>query len=81
MTLPQDYVNYIKIVRVGTDGIERVLYPARKTSSPFAVTQNDNGDYLFEDTDFDATLDSVIEQSPSNTVEDFTEDVPNTYQI
>tara|TARA_R100000234_G_scaffold97174_1_gene65499 strand:- start:166 stop:1062 length:897 start_codon:yes stop_codon:yes gene_type:complete len=81
MTLPQDYVNYIKIVRVGTDGIERILYPARKTSSPFAVTQNDNGDYLFEDTDFDATLDSVIEQSPSNTVEDFTEDVPNTYQL
>ena len=81
MILPQDYVNYIKVVRVGSDGIERPLYPARKTSSPFAVTQNDNGDYLFEDTDLDATLDSVIEQSPSNTVENFTNDTPTNYQL
>ena len=27
MILPQDYVNYVKIVKVGSDGIERNLYP------------------------------------------------------
>ena len=27
MVLPQDYVNYIKLTKVGNDGIERVLYP------------------------------------------------------
>jgi len=81
MILPQDYVNYIKVVRIGTDGLERPLYPARKTSSPFAVTQNDNGDYLFEDTDLDAELDSIIEQSPSNTSESFESQTPVDYQL
>jgi len=82
MILPQDYVNYIRVVRVGGDGIERTLYPARKTSNPFAVTQNENGDYLFEDTQpFDAMLDSVIEQSPSNTTNSFTDDTPTNYQL
>ena len=45
MILPQDYVNYTKITRVGTDGIERVLYPTRKTSNPFAITQAADGTY------------------------------------
>jgi hypothetical protein len=49
MVLPQDYVNYIKLVRVGPDGLERPLYPARKTSDPFAITQNEDGIYQFED--------------------------------
>jgi len=47
MILPQDYVNYVKVVRVGTDGLERHLYPARKTSDPFAITQNADGTYDF----------------------------------
>ena len=40
MILPQDYVNYIKLTRVGGDGVERVLYPTGKTSNPFAIFQN-----------------------------------------
>ena len=47
MILPQDYVNYVKVVRVGSDGLERHLYPARKTSDPFAITQNTDGTYEF----------------------------------
>ena len=47
MVLPQDYVNYVKLVRVGDDGIEYPLYPARKTSNPFAITQNADGTYDF----------------------------------
>jgi len=47
MILPQDYVNYTKVVRVGQDGIEYPLYPARKTSAPFAITQNTDGTYDF----------------------------------
>ena len=49
MILPQDYVNYVKLARVGNDGIERVLYPARKTSDPFAITQDSDGVYQFDD--------------------------------
>jgi len=37
MILPQDYVNYVKVVRVDSDGIERNLYPTGKTSNPFPV--------------------------------------------
>ena len=49
MILPQDYVNYVKLARIGSDGIERVLYPARKTSDPFAITQDSDGVYQFDD--------------------------------
>ena len=34
MILPQDYVNYTKLVRIGSDGIERPIYPTGKTSNP-----------------------------------------------
>lgn len=74
MILPQDYVNYIKIVRVGSDGLERPLYPARKTSDPFAVTQDANGDYTYSSS-------SLIEQDPSNTSEKFEDATPVDYQL
>ena len=47
MPLPQDYVNYVKLVRVDSNGIERVLYPTGKTSNPFAISQDADGDYNF----------------------------------
>jgi len=88
MILPQDYVNYIKIVRVGPDGIERPLYPARKTSDPFAITQNADGTYQFTDTDnADADnntttgTDSLLEQTPSNTFDNFQDVTPINYQL
>ena len=67
MILPQDYVNYVKLVKVDSDGIERVLYPARKTSNPFAITQDGDGVYQFTDTDSDGLNDSLLEQDPSDT--------------
>ena len=48
MILPQDYVNYVKLARVDSNGIERVLYPTGKTSNPFAIKQDANGTYQFE---------------------------------
>ena len=39
MPLPQDYVNYTKLVRVDSNGIERLLYPTGKTSNPFPIQQ------------------------------------------
>jgi len=74
MSLPQDYVNYIKVVRVGTDGLERILYPARKTSDPFAITQDVDGVYQFTGND-------LTEQSPSNTSESFKSQTPVDYQL
>lgn len=74
MMLPQDYVNYVKIVRVGSDGLERPLYPARKTSDPFAITQDANGNYQYTGSD-------LLEQSPSNTSENFNSQTPVNYQL
>tara|TARA_R110002033_G_C3865049_1_gene236807 strand:- start:29 stop:937 length:909 start_codon:yes stop_codon:yes gene_type:complete len=47
MYLPQDYVNYTKIVRVGSNGIEKPLYPTGKTSNPFPIHQSAAGNYTF----------------------------------
>jgi len=49
MYLPQDYVNYTKIVRVDSNGIEKPLYPTSKTSNPFPIFQNAAGAYDFTD--------------------------------
>jgi len=64
MPLPQDYVNYIKLARVGTDGIERNLYPTGKTSNPFAIAQDANGAYTFN-------TGALVEQTPSDTSSSF----------
>ena len=69
MMLPQDYVNYVKLVRVDSNGIERVLYPTGKTSNPFAIRQDENGTYQFEDVDSMGPLGviSVLHEETSTT--------------
>tara|TARA_R100001443_G_scaffold117167_1_gene140247 strand:+ start:1722 stop:2603 length:882 start_codon:yes stop_codon:yes gene_type:complete len=74
MILPQDYVNYTKITRVGTDGIERILYPTRKTSNPFAISQGASGNYQFAGND-------LTEQSPSNTLSNFQDQTTSNYNL
>ena len=64
MVLPQDYVNYVKLIRVDGNGIERVLYPTGKTSNPFAITQDTDGVYQYTDN-------ALTEQSPSNTLQSY----------
>ena len=67
MVLPQDYVNYVKLTVIGADGIKNNLYPTGKTSNPFAIVQDDDGVYQYTDVDNDGALDSLDEQSTSNT--------------
>tara|TARA_R100000664_G_C2746361_1_gene134045 strand:+ start:767 stop:1672 length:906 start_codon:yes stop_codon:yes gene_type:complete len=81
MTLPQDYVNYIKLVRVGSDGIERRLYPASKTSDPFAISQDSDGNYQFHDVSNNGEVDTLTEQTPSNTSDSFGDTVPTDYHL
>ena len=64
MVLPQDYVNYVKVMRSDNNGIERVLYPTSKTSNPFAITQDADGVYQFTGT-------TLTEQSPSDTWDNY----------
>ena len=48
MVLPQDFVNYVKLSYTDRDGVERLLLPARKTSNPTSLLQNDDYGYLFD---------------------------------
>lgn len=47
MTLPQDYVNYVKLSWSDKAGIEHVIHPARVSSNPEKITQNADGTYAF----------------------------------
>lgn len=46
--LPKDYVNYVKITWMDSRGIERVVYPAIKTSNPLPILQDSRAEYLFD---------------------------------
>tara|TARA_R110002020_G_scaffold45597_3_gene130304 strand:+ start:1763 stop:2902 length:1140 start_codon:yes stop_codon:yes gene_type:complete len=77
MMLPQDYVNYVKIMWVDGSGIEHVIYPTSKTSNPKSIKQNADGSYVFNN---DTTLSEQI--SPNSTSETHqTEYFPSTNTI
>lgn len=46
--LPQDYVNYVKISVVGSDGTKRTLLPSRKSNNPAAILQDEDFSYLYD---------------------------------
>jgi hypothetical protein len=48
MTLPQDFVNYVKLSWHDDAGVERILYPTRQTSNPDAIIQDANDGYTFD---------------------------------
>jgi len=47
MRLPHDYVNYVKLTWTDNGGVERIIYPARKTSNPKAILQDESFEYLY----------------------------------
>ena len=51
MTLPQDYIGYVKVSWVDDAGIKHIIYPTSKTSNPTKPTQADDGSYTFDGTD------------------------------
>jgi len=76
MILPQDYVNYSKVTRVDSDGIERVLYPTGKTSNPLAISQDSDGVYQFDgnnDLIYQAESDAWTKYKTSSTGSDTAE--------
>lgn len=50
MVLPQDYVNYVKFTWTDSQGIERVIYPAIKTSDPKPILQDSQYEYTYDNT-------------------------------
>jgi len=47
MRLPHDYVNYTKLSWGDAAGIKHTLYPTSKTSNPFKIKQDSDGEYDF----------------------------------
>tara|TARA_R110002051_G_scaffold322869_1_gene414743 strand:+ start:133 stop:1314 length:1182 start_codon:yes stop_codon:yes gene_type:complete len=47
--MPQDYVSYIKLSFIGSDGIKRIIYPTRLTVNPTeAPTQDSDYNYVYD---------------------------------
>ena len=57
--LPHDYVNYVKLTTVGSDGVKKNLYPTSKTSNPFSISQDSSGNYNYDDVDNDGAVDTL----------------------
>ena len=70
--LTKDYVNYVKLTWTDSNGIERVIYPAMKTSNPFPILQDDNYEYLFDEQDSE-----IISAQSSETQKKFQRSTPN----
>jgi len=68
MILPKDYVNYVKISRVDSSGIERVLYPELKTYNPTALQQDADGDYSFTGGDIDTEASTMFNNYSATTI-------------
>jgi len=64
--LPQDYVNYIKLSWLDNSGIERVLYPAIKTSDPVPYLQDNIYEYVFDEQNRE-----IVKPKPSETWKKF----------
>ena len=63
MVLPHDYVNYTKISWVDSAGIKHLLYPVSKTSNPFSVLQDDDGNYTFQTSGEQLVINADFEDS------------------
>ena len=60
---PQDYVNYVQLSWVDTNGIERILYPSTNTSRPSqSILQDSDANYLYDNDDSLLTGTSIVTQ-------------------
>ena len=48
MILPQDYVNYTRVLWSDDNGIKHPLYPTKSTQNPFRPQQDSDGDFIFD---------------------------------
>jgi hypothetical protein len=55
MSLPQDYVNYVKLTWSDNSGVEHIIYPTSKTSNPNSVAQDSDGNYVFNTDTIDSS--------------------------
>jgi len=66
MSLPQDYVNYVKLTYSDSSGIEHVIHPARITSNPEKITQSTDGSYSFSNNEIQTSDSTTWDSYKSN---------------
>jgi hypothetical protein len=61
--IPQDYVNYVKISRIDSNGVKHIIYPGMLNGSPYTMPIQDTEGIPVQDT-FDANITgtSIIEE-------------------
>jgi hypothetical protein len=81
MTIPHDYVNYVKLTWSDGAGIEHIIYPTANTSNPKNIKQDSDGNYSFDfdDDGFEDTS-SLIESAKSDTWDKYKSSTPNENQ-
>ncbi len=77
ITLPQDYVNYVKLTWSDGNGVEHIIYPASKTSNPRNPKQNADGSFDFDHND-DGDTDDAGETALAYETESDTWDAYNS---
>jgi hypothetical protein len=61
--IPQDYVNYVKISRIDSNGIKHIIYPGMLNGSPYTIPVQDTEGIPIQDTfDYNITGTSIIEE-------------------
>jgi uncharacterized protein (DUF952 family) len=83
MALPHDYVNYVKICYIDNSGVEKLLYPTRKTSNPTAILQDGAYNYTYNsdgglNVASDSTTWSRFQNSSNSNSESDTDNYRNT---
>jgi len=66
LMLPQDYVNYTNISWSDSSGIQHTIYPTSKTSNPFPLQQDVNGDLVFDENEALVTSSNLISNGGFN---------------
>jgi hypothetical protein len=61
--IPQDYVNYVRISRIDSNGVKHIIYPGMLNGSPYTIPIQDTEGIPIQDT-FDANITgtSIIEE-------------------
>lgn len=61
--IPQDYVNYVKISRIDSNGVKHIIYPGTLSGSPYTMPLQDTEGIPIQDTfDSNITGTSIIEE-------------------
>jgi len=63
VVIPQDYVNYVKISRIDSNGVKHIIYPGMLSGNPYEMPLQDTEGFPIQDTlDYNIGGTSIIEE-------------------